>query len=343
MLSLEEIERNQEQTYGAKLAHTRQGRALSELMPPWSSLCAQTAQSLIPDPIPPWQRTTVTPACPIPRRMNSTTNAGRRRKFARRHEKSGADGDDELRVYVDAAFKDEEAEVNAVLEAIKDAAVSSSDAFHKLRVFTDSQATVRALRTQVKAHAAVGEIFRLAHELERRDPNPLSISVEWIPGHAGIDGNEKVHRAAIEELNRIDLRRQDPVAAPSVQPPSSAFNLYDPEGTVLNIKLAMKKEVKMKLNARGELPEASIPSGFFRRHETVKLRRLRAHAAITPARTQRWERAARERKNTVDGASIAIDHDYSLLSRKLRREEEACSKGCIYCTNHDVECDEHHS
>ncbi|KAG0439630.1 hypothetical protein HPB47_016578 [Ixodes persulcatus] len=80
----------------------------------------------------------------------------------------------------------------------------------------------------------------------------------------------------------------------------------------------------MKLNARGELPEASIPSGFFRRHETVKLRRLRAHAAITPARTQQWERAARERKNT------------------LRREEEACSKGCIYCTNRDVECDEHH-
>ncbi|XP_042142358.1 uncharacterized protein LOC121833283 [Ixodes scapularis] len=367
MLSLEEIERNQERTYGAKLAHTRQGRALSELMPPWSSLCAQTAQSLIPDPIPPWQKTMVTPACPIPRRMNSTTNAGRRRKFARRHEEKGGDGDDELRVYVDAAFKDgvattaawhyehvtkrkelqhcgsaQEAEVNAVLEAIKDTAVSSSDVFHKLRVFTDSQATVRALRTQVKAHAAVGEIFRLAHELERRDPNPLSISVEWIPGHAGIDGNEKAHRAAIEELNRIDLRRQDPVAAPSVLPPSSAFNLYDPEGTVLNIKLAMKKEVKMKLNAKGELPEASIPLGFFRRHQTVKLRRLRAHAAITPARTQRWERAARERKKRVDGASIAIDHDYSLLSRKLRREEEACSKGCIYCTNRDVECDEHH-
>ncbi|KAG0417628.1 hypothetical protein HPB47_005464 [Ixodes persulcatus] len=75
---------------------------------------------------------------------------------------------------------------------------------------------------------------------------------------------------------------------------------------------------------------------------TVKLRRLRAHAAITPARTQRWERAARERKHTVDGASIAINHGYSLLPRKLRREEEACSKGCIYCTNHDVECDEHH-
>ncbi|KAG0420489.1 hypothetical protein HPB47_003464 [Ixodes persulcatus] len=151
----------------------------------------ETAQSLIPDPIPPWQKTTVTLACPIPRRMNSTTNAGRRRKFARGHEKSGGDGDDELRVYVDAAFKDEvattaawhyehvtkskelqhcgsaqEAEVNAVLEVIKDAAVSSSDAFHKLRVFTDSQATVRALRTQVKEHAAVGEIFRLAHELE---------------------------------------------------------------------------------------------------------------------------------------------------------------------------------
>ncbi|KAG0443890.1 hypothetical protein HPB47_014417 [Ixodes persulcatus] len=176
--------RNQERTYGAKLAHTRQGGALSDLMPPWSSLCAQTAQSPIADPIPPWQTTTVTPACPIPRRVNSTTNAGIRRKFARRLEKSG--GDDELRLYVDAAFKDgvaitaawhyehvtkgkklqhcgsaQEAEVNAVLEAMKDTAVSSSNAFHKLRFFTDSQTTMRALRTEVKAHDAVGEIFRL--------------------------------------------------------------------------------------------------------------------------------------------------------------------------------------
>ncbi|KAG0440860.1 hypothetical protein HPB47_016146, partial [Ixodes persulcatus] len=64
------------------------------------------AQSLIPDSIPPWQKTTVTPACPIPRRMNSTTNAGRRRKFGRRHKKSGGGDDDELRVYVDAASMD---------------------------------------------------------------------------------------------------------------------------------------------------------------------------------------------------------------------------------------------
>lgn len=52
----------------------------------------------------------------------------------------------------------------------------SSEEFQKIRVFTDTQAAVRALRMQVEAHAAVGGIFRLAHELERRDPNPLSAS-----------------------------------------------------------------------------------------------------------------------------------------------------------------------
>ncbi|KAG0413802.1 hypothetical protein HPB47_009061 [Ixodes persulcatus] len=290
MLSLEELERHQEWMYAAKLTHTRQGRAIAELMPSWNSLCATTTPPPIPDPIPPWQKTTVTPAWPIPRRMNSATNIDRRRKFARQHEQKNG-GDDELYAYVDAAFKDgvaataawhyekttkstelqrcgsaQEAEVRAVLEAIKDAAATSSDKFRTLRVFTNSQATVRVLRTQVMAHGAVGEIFRLAQNLERRDLNPLTIRVEWIPGHAGIAGNERAHRAAIEELNRIDLRRQDPGPAPSVEPPPPAFNLYDTEGTILNIKLAYKKIEQTKLNARGEPPEASIPSGTFRRH-----------------------------------------------------------------------------
>ncbi|XP_040066214.3 uncharacterized protein LOC115316881 [Ixodes scapularis] len=366
MLSLEEIQRHQEWMYAAKLTHTRQGRAIAELMPSWSSLCATTTPPPIPDPIPPWQKTTVTPARPIPRRMNSATNTGRRRKFARRHEQKNG-GDDELYAYADAAFKDgvaataawhyekttkstelqrcgsaQEAEVRAVLETIKDAAATSSDKFRTLRIFTDSQATVRALRTQVMSHGAVGQIFRLAQNLERRDLNPLTIRVEWIPGHAGIAGNERAHRAAIEELNRIDLRRQDPGPAPSVEPPPPAFNLYDPEGTILNIKLAYKKIEQTKLNARGEPPEATIPSGTFRRHETVTLRRLRAQAGITLARTQRWERAARERKTKLANASTAVDHDYSLLSKKQRKEEEACSEGCIYCRNRDVKCDECH-
>lgn len=81
---------------------------------------------------------------------------------------------------------------------------SSSEEFQKLCVFADSQTIVKL---QVRAHAAVGEIFRLAHEPERRDPNPLSVSVEWILGHAGIDGIKRAHRAAIEDLNRIDPRR----------------------------------------------------------------------------------------------------------------------------------------
>ncbi|KAG0411802.1 hypothetical protein HPB47_011058 [Ixodes persulcatus] len=160
-----------------------------------------------------------------------------------------------------------------------------------------------------------GEIFRLAQNLERRDLNPLTIRVEWIPGHAGIAGNERAHRAAIEELNRIDLRRQVPGPAPSVEPPPAHLQLP---------------------------PEASIPSGTFRRHETVTLRRLRAQAGITPARTQRWERAARERKSKLANASTAVDHDYSLLSKKQRKEEEACTEGCIYCRNRDVKCDECH-
>lgn len=86
----------------------------------------------------------------------------------------------------------------------------------------------------------------------------------------------------------------------------------------------------------------NIPLGFFRQRETVKRQSFRTIAATTPARTKRCERAARKGKNTVFGALATINHGYILLSKKLQREEKACPKGCIYCTNRDVECDEHH-
>ncbi|KAG0416775.1 hypothetical protein HPB47_006139 [Ixodes persulcatus] len=93
--------------------------------------------SPIPDLILPWQKTTVTPATPISKRM---TNAYRRRKLARRNEQSGG-GDDEVRVYVVATFKDGVAATvvwhyennikrktlqQCVLEAIGDMSASSS-------------------------------------------------------------------------------------------------------------------------------------------------------------------------------------------------------------------------
>lgn len=169
---------------------------------------------------------------------------------------------------------------------------------------------------QLKENAAVGEIFWLAHELERRDPNPLSFSVQWIPGHAGIDGNDRAHWAEMEEPNHIELRHQERAATPFVQPPTYAFNPYDPECTVLNIKWAFRKTAKTKLEARGKLPEASISLGVFRRHEMVKMRKLKAQAGITPARTQQWARAVRERRAAVTGAAALEDQDYSLLTRK---------------------------
>lgn len=150
MLSPEEMERNQERMCGEKLAHT-----LPVLMPPWSTLLAQTTMSPTPDPIPPWQKTTVTPATPITMRTSSTTNAGKRRRFSRWHEQSGGGGD-KLRLYDDEAFEDgvaasvtwhygnetkskalqpcgsvQEAEARAVLEAIEDITASSSEGFQE--------------------------------------------------------------------------------------------------------------------------------------------------------------------------------------------------------------------
>lgn len=72
--------------------------------------------------------------------------------------------------------------------------------------------------------------------------------------------------------------------------------MYDPKGVILNIKSALKNKVETKLDARDELPEASVPS------EMIKLRRRRTHDRITPACTQRWARATRKRKAAVTGA-----------------------------------------
>lgn len=60
--------------------------------------------SLMADPIQPWQLATVTPATPVPKMMNSTTNAGGRCKFAKGHEQSGG-GDAKLRAHADAMLK----------------------------------------------------------------------------------------------------------------------------------------------------------------------------------------------------------------------------------------------
>lgn len=102
-----------------------------------------------------------------------------------------------------------------VLEAIRDTSETQSGDRDQqgdvgtvtattLRIFTDSQATVRACPTRMKANANVRAIFHLAMELGRRKKNPLQVPVEWVPGHAGTAGNKANHRAAVRKLSCSD-------------------------------------------------------------------------------------------------------------------------------------------
>ncbi|XP_040072867.1 uncharacterized protein LOC120844918 [Ixodes scapularis] len=188
----------------------------------------------------------------------------------------------------------EQAEARAVLLALQTYEVRNPGP-GTLTVFTDSQSTIRALKTHLLTSSpTIAAIYDTALRLYRH--RRVRVSIRWVPGHAGIDGNEKAHKAALEELHRDFPSSQRTLPVPPASPnddqfPEDEAYVYDPVDAVRLVR----RDWKRRLDASWTPEQFPIPENTFRRHQMVLLRRIRTGGAVTPHHVYRFE-LTRQRK-----------------------------------------------
>ncbi|KAG0429410.1 hypothetical protein HPB47_023671 [Ixodes persulcatus] len=129
----------------------------------------------------------------------------------------------------------EQAEARAVLLALQTYEVRNPEP-GTLMVFTDSQNTIRALKTHLLTSSpTIAAIYDTALRLYRH--RRVRVSIRWVPGHAGIDGHEKAHKVAFEELHRDFPSSQRTLPVPPMSPnddqfPEDEVYVYDPVDAV---------------------------------------------------------------------------------------------------------------
>ncbi|XP_042149568.1 uncharacterized protein LOC115311803 [Ixodes scapularis] len=293
-----------------RLERTRQGRRLLEDLgydirnkPP------------LEEPLPPWQDEPITDHRPLPKALNG----GKRARAARLHaawcEEHGRG--DEIR-YTDAARTEgasaaawhdqrrnkgwaealpegtsvKEAELRAILAAIEDI-LSISVTASKAIIFTDSQEAIIATRCSRAKGRTTKKIKKMATELRERG---TELYITWLPGHSGIAGNERAHRAAVEAAHYSST------LGPTS--PSGRHETVDPE------EQAELDRQARKAYLRGLLPpqEDEIPAGYSR-WAAVRVRRVRTKTACTPAKLASFGLLEPEEAKckTCTGNNIAIE------------------------------------
>ncbi|KAG0412043.1 hypothetical protein HPB47_010811 [Ixodes persulcatus] len=150
-----------------------------------------------------------------------------------------------------------------------------------LTIYTDSQYVVRALKKQHLTHSpTVSGIFQTALDLYRN--YAIRTCIRWIPGHAGVTGNERAHGAAMEEMNKPQLApfSQCPTSLSLPPSPDSTADetAYDPDDEMR----LLKQQWRHRLASSWTPEQFPIPGGVFRRSQIVLLRRIRTGGALTP-------------------------------------------------------------
>lgn len=269
-----------------RLERTNHGRKLLEIM-------GYEAEGRLPleDPAPPWQDTNIVDHRPLPRAHNQ----GRRARAATQHAKWCDEHahEEEIR-YTDASKTDittvtawidpktgresttrlpenssvREAELRAILEATIDI-LKNTEGPRRARIFTDSQEALRACRDSKPKSRTAKRIKAIARELKAKG---IVLTLEWIPGHAQIPGNEWAHRVAAE-------------AASSNSSATGSTTREDNEETEDPVEQAALARQARKAYLRGLVPteEDPLPNGY-RRWEATRLRRIRTGTALTPAK-----------------------------------------------------------
>lgn len=179
-------------------------------------------------------------------------------------------------------------ELAAIQVALESVLANSTTRPKELHIFSDSKEAVTECKKANSPCRRVRKIKKIAARLLLEGTKTI---ISWVPGHAGIQGNEKAHQLA--RVAVISLREQS--AMPSHQldhgysiacnqaQESADENNYDPGEE----KLRIKEQYKHRLWESLPPDPDPLPGGLGRRGRVI-LTRIQANANPTPARIARW-------------------------------------------------------
>ncbi|KAM7284348.1 hypothetical protein ISCGN_001442 [Ixodes scapularis] len=309
-----------------RLERTRPGRAILQLL--GYQLMGRPA---ISPPPPPWEDEAVVDHRPMKQNVDKDQK-GRRNNAAKKHAESVQDvrpGSETAHVYTDAAVREvgggtaiawfclntefgrvfhkkhstKEAELRAILFAVEDESLTPEGSKH-LRVYTDSKEALATCRKRESPSKTVKKIKARAKTLKSRG---VKITISWVPGHAGIEGNERAHEAARELIPSPYPPATGQSAILDNPPPALIQDDSDDEEESDWDEEATLARLERRRVLRNKLPEDDdpLPNGYGR-WATVRLRRLRTGTAVSPAVRAKFERCAfktdLEREHADDGS-----------------------------------------
>lgn len=190
-------------------------------------------------------------------------------------------------------------ELAAIRLALETVVTQAADLPGNLRIFTDSQEAVKECRSKNSPSVQVREIKKLATTLRSRG---VIIRIEWVPGHAGIPGNEEAHQLARDALAIPSFRGPGDETLPlqdhqydvTARDRASIVDWQSQEYDPAEERAGIKNEYQAKLEEL--LPEPAhplLPSRGFGRRGQVLLTRVRTEATISPARLASWSKGKR--------------------------------------------------